>query len=119
MTTNTTSTTLAAGAKPVLEITTEWPTELDEIFGRYLLYWDALYIAFGPPVADADYAPLRELVSEEAYEDLLEQAAELREKDQYVVLPENTITEHQVRLPNPVPLDKTEGNEVIIQDCWV
>lgn len=111
------SSTLPNG-KPILEIPTEWDSELDEIFGRYLLYWDALAIAFGPPEADFDYPPLEELAEPEALDDLEQQLRESRDSGQ-VLVETDTATDHIPRLPNPSVLSKTEGNEVVIQDCFI
>jgi hypothetical protein len=115
--TDATPSTLADG-KPILEIPTEWDSDLDEIFGRYLLYWEALAIANGPPAPTPDYPPLAELVDPEALTELRGQIQE--NLDAGIVLREaDTATEHVPRLPNPSVLSKAEGNEVTIQDCFV
>jgi len=52
----------ADAERPELEIPTEWDSDLDEIYGRYLLYWEALYGAIGPPFAEPEYPPLLDLI---------------------------------------------------------
>ena len=105
--------------KPDLEIPTEWDSDLDEIFGRYLLYWDAEQIALGPPEADPDYPPLRHLLTENALVDVVARVQEYQDFGVISVVPGDSINEHIVRLPNPSVLTKDEGREVILQDCWV
>ncbi|MGI9614343.1 MAG: hypothetical protein ACR2QO_15640, partial [Acidimicrobiales bacterium] len=108
-----------ADGKPVLEIPTEWESDLDEIFGRYLLYWEAEQIALGPPKADPDYPPLRSLLSHEVLAEVVERIESYRDFDVVSVVPPQSIDRHFVRLPNPSVLAKDEGREVIIQDCYV
>lgn len=110
---------LDASGKPVIEIPTEWDSELDEIFGRYQLYRTALDVALGPPEADPGYLPLKDLMEEVAWEELSGQIQDFRDRGLVLVFPEESLTDHVVRLPNPSVLTKTEGNEVVIQDCWV
>jgi hypothetical protein len=112
-----TPSTLADG-KPILEIPTEWDSDLDEIFGRYLLYWEALAIAAGPPEASPEYAALAELVDPADLAELKEQL-EANLEAGHVYMEGDTGTEHVPRLPNPSVLSKTEGNEITIQDCFV
>lgn len=116
-TTSSTPTPTVPGGKPDLEIPTEWESDLDEIYGRYLLYWDALGIAMGPPAPDPDYPPLAELAEAALYEELQGQIEERRDSGRVVL--EGPDTDHGLRLPNPAVLTKTEGNEVIIQDCFI
>lgn len=118
VTTTETSTT-TPDTKPELEIPTEWESDLDEIFGRYLLYWEAEAIAIGPPAADPSYPPLRELLTEGFLADIGQQMQEYQDANVVSVIPEGSINEHIVRLPSPSVLDKSEGREVVIQDCWV
>ncbi len=103
-----TSTTVAGATtadgtteKPDLDIPTEWDSDLDEIFGRYQLYWEAFYIAAGPPVPDIDYAPLLELTAPEAIDDLGEDFEVYEDDEVVLVLPEDSISQHVLRLPNP------------------
>ena len=105
--------------KPDLEIPTEWESDLDEIFGRYLLYWDVYKVAIGPPRADPQYPLLAEMLTEEAFVDIAATIQEYRDFDVVSVVPEGSINEHILRLPNPSLLAKAEGAEVVIQDCWV
>ncbi len=118
-TTTAPSTTTLPTEKPDLEIPTEWDSELDEIFGRYLLYWDAFVIAMGPPEADPNYEPLIGLMEAEALADLREQIDETRLAGEIIVDPEDSKTAHGDRLPNPSTLTQSEGNEAVIQDCYV
>lgn len=112
-----TGSTLPNG-KPILEIPTEWDSDLDEIFGRYLLYWQALAIAMGPPEPSVEYPPLVELTEPDVLADLELQFVEIRQAG-HVLIEEGTVTEHNPRLPNPSLLSKTEGNAVTIQDCFI
>ncbi|MEM9655443.1 MAG: hypothetical protein AAGA65_25355 [Actinomycetota bacterium] len=96
-----------------------WTSDLDEIFGRYLLYWQALQEAFAPPAANPDYEPLVGLVGTEMLADVRGNIATYRDADEVLVIPEGSLDEHVLRLPRPVSLSKTEGAEVVIQDCWV
>lgn len=97
-----------------------WNSDLDEIFGRYLLFWQAYDAAYAPPEANPDYPPLAELAGEEALADFRSDIEQNYASAGHVlVIAEDSIEEHVLRLPRPVDLDKTEGNEVIIQDCWV
>jgi hypothetical protein len=100
-------------------IPTEWDSDLDEIFGRYLLFWEAEAIALGPPEADPDYPPLEGLLGEQAYSEVVERAQSYRDNQLVLVVPEGSIGDHIVRLPNPAPLAKEEDREVVIQDCWI
>lgn len=114
---STTEPTTPSG-KPDLEIPTEWDSELDEIFGRYLLYWQAIDIALAPPEADPDYPPLKDLAVPAAYDDLHQQIADIKAAGHVYVEPPESTTAHVVRLPNPTFTGKVEGNEVVIQDCY-
>jgi hypothetical protein len=105
--------------RPELEVQTEWVGELDEIYGRYLMYWEALYIALGPPFADPNYEPLIELLDPGVIEGVQEQLQGYRDSNAVVIRPESSLDDHGLRLPNPSDLSKTEGNRVIIQDCWI
>jgi hypothetical protein len=126
-TTASTSTTTATepptsttpSGKPLLEIPTSWESDLDEIFGRYLLYWDAVLIASGPPEADPNYPPLVELADPALYEEVAAQIQASKEAGEIIYDPENSQTDHGLRLPNPAVLTKTEGNEVVLQDCFI
>ena len=106
--------------RPELEIQTEWESDLDEIFGRYLMYWEALYNALGPPRADPNYQPLLELLGTDvAVEDVQAQVQGFQDRNEVVIRTENSLDDHGLRLPNPSVLEKTEGNLVVIQDCWI
>ncbi|MGH1491521.1 MAG: hypothetical protein ACRBK7_19330 [Acidimicrobiales bacterium] len=122
--TSTTETTVVETAfadmeRPELEVQTEWETDLDEIFGRYLMYWEALYNAGGPPEADPDYQPLLDLLDPGVVSSVLSQVQGLAEADSVIFRPEGSLDDHGLRLPNPSVLEKTEGNRVVIQDCWI
>jgi hypothetical protein len=118
-TTTSTPAPTVPGGKLDLEIPTECDSDLDEIYGRYLLYWDAFLIAMGPPQADPNYPPLAELAGADLHSELILQIERRRDADEVLVDSENSATDHGLRLPNPAVLTKTEGNEVTIQDCFL
>lgn len=105
--------------RPVVEIPTEWPSEIDALYGRYWLYWEAFAAAYGPPAADPTYAPLRELSTSTNWADLESSLQSFATDGLVLELPEESITEHQLRLPNAAVLTPTDGAEVILQDCWI
>lgn len=120
-TTAATSTSTEASAdvaRPELD-PANWQTESDEVFGRYWLAWEALNEAYAPPFADADVPQVAELVGAEWLVDFEENVEEFRQYGEVVMIPEGSVEEHVLWIPNPVPLDKIEGNEVVIQDCWI
>ena len=59
-------------------------------------YWEALDIAYGPPEADPDYAPLRELMEETDYQEVAEQIESFRIDGVVLVYPENSVSDHIV-----------------------
>ncbi len=105
--------------RPVVEIPAEWPSEIEAVYGRYWLYWDAFAAAHAPPGADPDFAPLRELSTEANWASLQEQLGAFAADGLVLELPEPSITEHLLRLPDAALLEGTEGEEIILQDCWV
>lgn len=105
--------------RPTVEIPTEWDTPIEEVFGRYWLYWEAFAAAYGPPHVDPGYAQLRELSTDANWASLQEQLDEFVTDEVVLVLPEPSITEHMIRIPNAAVLTGDEGAEVILQDCWI
>jgi hypothetical protein len=105
--------------RPTIEIPTEWDSEIEALFGRYWLYWDAFAAAYGPPNADPSFAPLRELSTPENWASLQAQLRGFADDGVVLVLPEGSATEHLIRIPNATVLDSQEGAEAIIQDCWI
>ncbi|MEM7325132.1 MAG: hypothetical protein AAF531_18730 [Actinomycetota bacterium] len=97
-----------------------WTSDLDEIFGRYLLYWQALDEAYARPEADPDNKDLADLVGAEALVDVRADIDQgYLQGGLVLVIADDSLEEHVLRLPRPTSLTKTEGNEVIIQDCWI
>lgn len=113
----TTGTTIPV--RPEVKIPDSWPSDVDELFGRYWLYWEAFAAAHAPPNADPGFEQLRLLSTEENWESLQDQLRGFAEDRLVLVLPPNSVTEHLIRLPNASPLEKAEGAEVMIQDCWI
>ncbi len=105
--------------RPEVVIPTSWDNEVEELYGRYWLYWDAFAAAHAPPNADPLFDPLRSLSTDENWDSLNDQLAMFASDGLVLVLPKNSITEHLVRLPNASVLSKEEGAEVILQDCWI
>ncbi len=116
--TTATSEVAAEVARPELD-PANWQTESDEIFGRYLLYWQAIDEAYGPPKADPDLPALDELARPEALAEIRENIQAFQDFGELIVVPEDSVEDHILWIPDVVPLDKTEGNEVVIQDCWL
>lgn len=109
----------AAETRPVVEIPTEWDSEADEVFGRYWLYWEAFAAAYGPPQVDPNYEPLRVLSTDENWASLQDQMQRFVDDEVVLVLPEVSITDHMIRIPNPSVMADEEGSEVVLQDCWI
>lgn len=105
--------------RPDVEIPTEWDSEIEELFGRYWLYWEAFAAAYGPPNADPTFEPLRTLSTPKNWRSLQEQLRGFAEDGVVLVLPERSVTEHLIRVPNATVVDSTEGAEAVIQDCWI
>jgi len=105
--------------RPVVEIPAEWDSAIEAVYGRYWLYWEAFAAAHGPPHADPDYEPLRELSTEENWRSLREQLEDFAADGVLLTLPEPSATEHMIRIPNASVLTEEEGAEVILQDCWI
>ena len=123
---STTSTTAATTTSSVVEDTirpeldpANWETDLDEIFGRYLLYLEAIDTAYGPPSVDANYAPLADLAGSEAMADITADIETYQSAGHVLVVADDSMESNDLRLPRPTSLDKIEGNEVVIQDCWI
>lgn len=106
-------------ARPTVEIPKEWPSEVEALFGRYWLYWEAFAAAYGPPNADPSFEPLQELSTPENWTSLQTQLRGFAEDGMVLVLPERSVTEHLIRIPNATVLDSQEGAEAVIQDCWI
>ncbi len=113
------TTTTTIPVRPVVSIPESWPSDVDELFGRYWLYWEAFAAAHAPPYADPSFEQLRQLSTEENWRSLQEQLSGFAEDGLVLVLPPGSVTEHLIRLPNAEVLDKSEGVEVLIQDCWI
>lgn len=105
--------------RPTVEIPTEWPSEIEAMYGRYWLYWDAFAAAHAPPGADPDFAPLRELSTEANWASLQDQLQSFADDGLVLELPEPSITEHLLRLPDAALLEGVEGEEIVLQDCWI
>lgn len=105
--------------KPLLEIPDEWDDDWAEIEGRYLLYTQAFLVAASPPAADPDYPQLEELVTASAFDDVNASLQRMADEPVVLVAPDDRPTEHVVWLPNPSVLSKEEGNEVVLQDCYI
>lgn len=105
--------------RPEVDIPAEWPSEIEAVYGRYWLYWDAFAAAHAPPGADPTFAPLRELSTEANWASLQDQLEAFASDGLVLELPEPSITEHLLRLPDAALLEGTEGEEIVLQDCWV
>lgn len=105
--------------RPEVVIPTDWDSAVEEVYGRYWLYWDAFAAAHAPPNADPTFQPLRELSTEENWASLQAQLTAFAGDGLVLVLPENSRTEHLIRIPNATVLTKEEGAEVVLQDCWI
>ncbi len=110
---------ISASVRPDVEIPTTWPSDIEELYGRYWLYWEAFAAAFGPPAVDPEFGPLEELSSPANWESLREQLAGFESDQVVLVLPEPSASEHLLHLAGAAVLDKAEGDEVVIQDCWI
>lgn len=113
------STTTTVPVRPVVSIPDTWPSDVDELFGRYWLYWEAFAAAHAPPYADPSFDQLRQLSTEENWRSLESQLNGFADDGLVLVLPPDSITEHLIRVPNAELLEKVEGAEVLIQDCWL
>ena len=105
--------------RPTVEIPAAWPSEIEAVYGRYWLYWEAFAAAHAPPGADPTFAPLEELSTPTNWASLQEQLRAFARDGLVLQLPERSITEHLLRLPNGAVLDGGEGEEVVLQDCWI
>jgi hypothetical protein len=131
-TTTTTSTTTTTApttietpdaTRPSIEVPTSWDNDRDEIFGRYLLFWDALYASLGPPYADPDDPHTRPILEDvltpEMLGETLEDLQRFQDESRVVVRADDSIEEHVLRVPKVQSLSKDEGHRVLIQDCWI
>lgn len=109
----------ATPVRPVVEIPDRWDSAVEELYGRYWLYWEAFAAAHGPPNADPAYEPLRELSTPENWDSLQAQLRSFADDGLILQLPERSITEHMIRVPNAAVISRDEGAEVIMQDCWI
>lgn len=105
--------------RPTIEIPATWDSEIEALFGRYWLYWDAFAAAYGLPSADPSFAPLQELSTPKNWASLQTSLRDFAEEGVVLVLPERSATEHLIRIPNATVLDSQEGAEAVIQDCWI
>lgn len=109
----------AGTVRPVVEIPDEWPSEIEALYGRYWLYWEAFAAAHGPPEADPTYAPLEALSTPTNWTSLEGQLASFADDGLVLELPPGSISEHLLRLPDAAILTGAEGEEVVLQDCWI
>ena len=105
--------------RPTVEIPADWPSEIEAVYGRYWLYWDAFTAAHGPPWADPGFAPLQELSTPDNWASLEAQLQSFADDGLVLELPDGSISEHRIRLPEEVALTGAEGEEVVLQDCWI
>lgn len=105
--------------RPEVSVPTEWDSEIEEVYGRYWLYWEAFAAAHAPPNADPSFAPLESLSTPANWRSLEQQLRGFADDGLVLVLPKNSITEHLIRIPNASVLVKEEGAEVVLQDCWI
>ncbi|MEM9655386.1 MAG: hypothetical protein AAGA65_25060 [Actinomycetota bacterium] len=105
--------------RPEVEIPTAWDSQIEALFGRYWLYWEAFAAAYGPPNADPEFGPLRDLSTPDNWDSLQQQLQGFVEDGLVLVLPDRSVTEHLIRLPDTAVLDSAEGAEVVLQDCWI
>lgn len=105
--------------RPVVEIPDSYPSAIEAVYGRYWLYWEAYAAAHGPPNADPTYEPLRRLATPRNWASLQEELREFSEDGIVLSLPRKSVTEHLIRLPNASVLTGEEGEEVVLQDCWI
>jgi hypothetical protein len=109
--------------RPPIEVPTSWDNNRDEIFGRYLLYFEAFDVALGPPFADPDdpisRPVLEDVLIPEMLADVVATIDSFQEDDVVVVRADDSIDEHILRLPKVQSLGKEEGHKVLIQDCWI
>ncbi|MEM9561581.1 MAG: hypothetical protein AAGA93_03120 [Actinomycetota bacterium] len=105
--------------RPEVVIPSEWPSEIEAVYGRYWLYWEAFAAAHGPPGADPTFAPLRELSTPGNWSSLESQLQAFADDGLVLDQPMPSITEHLLRLPSTELLSGDEGEEVVLQDCWI
>ncbi|MGB5756444.1 MAG: hypothetical protein WBM50_05975 [Acidimicrobiales bacterium] len=105
--------------RPEVRIPDGWDSDVEEVYGRYWLYWEAFAAAHAPPNADPSFEPLRELSTPDNWRSLQADIRSFAEDGLVLVLPENSITEHLIRIPNASVLAKDEGADVVLQDCWI
>ncbi len=105
--------------RPEVVIPDSWPSAVDEVYGRYWLYWEAFAAAHAPPGADPQFTPLRTLSTERNWVSLTDQLSRFAADDLVLVQPPNSITQHLLRAPDTAVLAKAEGAELILQDCWI
>lgn len=105
--------------RPTVEIPTEWPSEIEALYGRYWLYWEAFAAAHALPGADPTFDPLRQLSTEANWASLQEQLQSFASDGLVLELPEPSVTEHLLRLPDAALIEGVEGEEIVLQDCWI
>jgi hypothetical protein len=106
------------GQRAEVVIPDDWPSSLDALIGRYLLYWEAYGAAFAPPRVDPEHASLRSLSTEQNWADVEALLARFAADDLVLVRVRSDADHHRVRLPHDVALTGAEGDEVVLQDCW-
>lgn len=111
--------TTTVPVRPEVVIPSSWDSEIEAVFGRYWLYWEAFAAAHALPGADPSFGPLQELSTEENWDSLQEQLRGFAADGLVLTLPDRTVTEHLIRLPNTAVVAGEEGEEVVIQDCWI
>ncbi len=108
-----------APVRPEVSIPANWDSDVEELYGRYWLYWEAFAAAHAPPNADPSFEPLRELSTPANWRTLQADLRSFADDGLVLVLPDDSITEHLIRLPNASVLAKDEGADVVLQDCWL
>lgn len=105
--------------RPIVEIPASWPSEIEAVYGRYWLYWDAFAAAHGPPSADPTYEPLRTLSTSGNWASLQEQLTGFADDGLVLDRPPGSRANHLLRMPDTAVLTGDEGEEIVFQDCWI
>ncbi len=105
--------------RPEVTIPDEFDQPEDEILATYNAYHEARLIASGRPEADPDYAPLFELMVDPEASKVREGLEKKKAAGEIVVDPGFTELSHSVRFVGAFSPEKTEGNTVVLLDCFV
>ncbi len=106
-------------ARPEVTIPDEFNQPEDEILATYNAYNEASLLAFGPPVADPDYASLYEFVVDPHAGNIREGIEENKAAGKIIVNPVNSELSHSVRFVGAFDPERIEGNSVTLLDCFV